>query len=288
MQGTIVKGIGGFYYVKTDNEIIECKARGKFRHTELTPMIGDRVEIDVKDDKGYILSIEKRKNCLNRPPVANINLAFLIFTFVNPELNTDLLNRMILNCELRDIKPVICFNKTELINADDYADIINMLRDASYDVILLSAKKNIGVDSMKEIMKGNISVLCGPSGVGKSTLLNILADKDIMDTGDISKKLSRGKHTTRHCELVKCENGLIADTPGFSSLEVEDIDKEELQDYFYEFRNFAGECRFNHCLHYKEPDCAIKRAVENGDISRLRYDFYIKTLEELMNRRKFK
>lgn len=288
MQGTIIKGIGGFYYVKTDNEIIECKARGKFRHTELTPMVGDRVEIDVKDNKGFILNIEKRKNFLNRPPVANISLAFLIFTFINPELNSDLLNKMILNCELRDIKPVICFNKVELVDTDRYADIVDMLNKASCDVILLSAKKYIGIDSMKKMMKDNISVLCGPSGVGKSTLLNLLAEKDVMNTGDISVKLSRGKHTTRHCELVQCENGFIADTPGFSSLEIEPMDKQELQNYFYEFRQYAGCCKFNQCLHYKEPDCAVKNAVENGDINKLRYDFYIKTLEELKNRRKFR
>lgn len=288
MQGIIVKGIGGFYYVKTENELIECKARGKFRFNELTPMVGDSVDIEVNGEKGVINKIHKRKNQLVRPPVANITQAFIVFCFENPEINLDLLNKFLVQCEANDIKVIVCFNKIDIVNLDTYAYIIKMLELAKYETILLSAKNSIGIDKITQKLENNVSVLCGPSGVGKSTILNKVSGRELMETGNISEKLSRGKHTTRHCELIECNNGLIVDTPGFSSFEIETMEKDQLQYCFPEFIEFIGECKFNGCLHNKEPECSIKTAVKKGIISELRYDFYIKTLEELTNRRMYK
>lgn len=288
MQGVIVKGIGGFYYVKTENELIECKARGKFRFNELTPMVGDSVDIEVNGEKGVINKIHKRKNQLVRPPVANVTQAFIIFCFENPELNLDLLNKFLVQCEANDIKVIVCLNKIDIVNLDAYAYIIKMLELAKYETILLSAKNSIGIDKITQKLENNVSVLCGPSGVGKSTILNKVSGRELMETGNISEKLSRGKHTTRHCELIECNNGLIVDTPGFSSFEIETMEKDQLQYCFPEFIEFIGECKFNGCLHNKEPECSIKTAVKKGIISELRYDFYIKTLEELTNRRMYK
>lgn len=288
MQGTIVKGIGGFYYVKTENKLIECKARGKFRFNELTPMVGDAVDIAVEGEKGVINKIHKRKNQLIRPPVANITQAFLVFCFENPEINLDLLNKFLVQCEISDINVTVCFNKIDIINLDDYAHIIKMLELAKYETILLSAKNSIGVDKIIQKLENNVSVLCGPSGVGKSTILNKVSGRELMETGKISEKLSRGKHTTRHCELIECNSGFIVDTPGFSSFEIESMENQQLQYCFPEFSDYIGKCKFNGCLHDKEPECSVKAAVKKGIISELRYEFYIKTLEELKNRRKYK
>ncbi|MCM8710575.1 ribosome small subunit-dependent GTPase A [Clostridium sp. SYSU_GA19001] len=285
MQGTIVKGIGGFYYVRTEKDTYECKARGKFRYDELIPMVGDRVEIIVKNNKGVIDKIYPRTSELIRPSVSNVTQAFVIFTFTNPDLNIDLLNKFLVLCEYNDIKAVVCFNKMDLVEASKYTEIIYMLQNAGYDVIFIKAKEGYGLEMLKEKLKQNITVFCGPSGVGKSTILNKLLMKDVMKTGEISEKLGRGKHTTRHSELVEFEDGFIVDTPGFTSLEMEFITKENLQFCFPEFQDYMNLCKFTGCLHYKEPQCAVKQAVEDKKINTIRYDFYVKTIEELMNRR---
>ena len=288
MQGTIIKGIAGFYYVKTeDNELIECKARGKFRFDEFTPMVGDLVEITVKDNKGIIDSILPRKSKLIRPAVANITQAFIVFAFKNPDINLELLNRFLVLCEFNNLKVTVCLNKIDLKEADKN-EIINMVNSAGYNLILLNAREGIGIDKIKEKLQGNITVLCGPSGAGKSTILNAVAGKKLMETGIVSAKAGRGKHTTRHSELIQVENGFIVDTPGFSSLETEYIEKDQLQYCFPEFNDFIGHCRFNGCLHHKEPDCAVKASVADKIISETRYNFYIKLLEEISNIRRYK
>jgi ribosome biogenesis GTPase len=285
MEGIIVKGIAGFYYVKVNNETYECKARGKFRYNELTPIVGDKVEITVKNGKGVIDSILKRTNELVRPTVANVTQAFVVFTFTNPELNIDLLNKFLILCEYNKLKVVVCFNKIDLLDDGPDNEVVSMLKSAGYEVVLLKAKQGIGIDELRGKLKNNITVFCGPSGVGKSTLLNKLIGSQVMQTGDISEKSGRGKHTTRHSELVEFEDGFIVDTPGFTSLETDFILKEELQFCFPEFYDFHDECKFVGCLHNKEPQCAVKQAVNNLEINRKRYEFYIKTLEEIMNRR---
>lgn len=285
MDGTIVKGIGGFYYVKVNDEVIECKARGKFRYNELTPTVGDKVSISVKNNNGVIENIYPRSSYLFRPSVANVTQAFVIFTFKNPELNLDLLNNFLLLCEKNNLKAIICFNKIDLIDLKDYENIFDMFNKADYEYILLNAKSGLGVDILNDKLANNITVFCGPSGVGKSTLCNKLIGRELMETGNISEKSSRGKHTTRHSELIESKQGFIVDTPGFSSLEITDILKDDLQQFFPEFEDYRNGCKFTGCLHYKEPSCSVKEAVEENKINNLRYNFYIKTLEEIMNAR---
>lgn len=288
MQGLIVKGIGGFYYVKVKDEIIECKARGKFRHDELTPMVGDRVEITVKDGKGAIEKINERYNTLIRPVVANVTQALVVFSLKNPDINEELLNKFLLLCEHNKLKVVVCFNKLDLKENREEEKVIDMVRDAGYEILFIQSNIGIGIDKIKEKLKDNVTVLCGPSGVGKSTILNQLAGRELMETGDISKKLNRGKHTTRHSELIEVFGGYIVDTPGFSSLSTDFIDKDDLQYGFPEFEAYHGKCKFSSCMHYKEPNCAIKKAVEEGNVNNSRYDFYVKILEEKLKERIYK
>ncbi|MHC1721270.1 MAG: ribosome small subunit-dependent GTPase A [Clostridiaceae bacterium] len=286
MQGTIIKGIAGFYYVKTiDNRLIECKARGKFRFEELTPMVGDIVEITINNEKGIIDTILPRKSLLTRPAVANITQALIVFAYRSPDINLELLNRFLVLCEYNNLKVTVCLNKSDLDEGKN-KEIIEMVQNAGYNLISLSAVSGEGINLIRKKLSGNITVLCGPSGAGKSTLLNAIAGKTLMETGVISEKLGRGKHTTRHSELIEVEEGFIVDTPGFSSLDIDYIKREELQYAFPEFEDFLGKCRFTGCIHHKEPDCAVKAAVEEGTIHKLRYNFYIKMLEEISSLRR--
>ncbi|MCY6959476.1 ribosome small subunit-dependent GTPase A [Clostridium brassicae] len=283
MEGIIVKGIGGFYYVKINNEIFECKARGKFRKDGLSPIVGDRVKITLDKGKGAIEKIYERKNELVRPLVSNITQAFVVFAMKNPDINLDLLNKFLLQCEIKDIKAVVCFNKIDLIDSYEEHEAVKMIKKAGYEYIFLNAKNSIGLEEVRGKLKGNITVFCGPSGVGKSTILNNIVGKDVMQTGEISEKLKRGKHTTRHSELVEVCEGFVVDTPGFSSINLTIESKEDLKDYFPEFWDYEHQCKFNGCLHYKEPGCIVKRAVEEEKIDENRYKFYTRTLEEVIN-----
>lgn len=285
MKGTIIKGIGGFYYIKIDKGIIECKARGKFRHNELTPMVGDKVEITVKDENGVIDEIYPRINQLTRPAVANVTQALVVFALKNPEINIDLLNKFLLNCEFNNLKVIVCLNKLDLLENFQENEVKNMVEGAGYETIFLKAKEGFGIYELKERLIDNVTVLCGPSGVGKSTILNSIAGRELMEIGEISEKLRRGKHTTRHSELIDIGTGFIVDTPGFSSLDIDFISKDQLQNCFPEFFNYIGECKFTGCLHNKEPKCAVKDAVKNNKVNNKRYEFYIKTLEEIISRR---
>ena len=282
MEGTIIKGIGGFYYVKTQIGIIECKARGKFRNQGLTPLVGDRVLITSKEKEASIEEICDRKNELIRPSVANVSLAFVVFALKNPDINLELLNKFLLQCELKEIKSVVCFNKIDLVDNYTENEAVRMIIDSGYDHIFLNAKQNIGLEAIKERLSGNITVLCGPSGAGKSTLLNSIIGREVMETGNISERLKRGKHTTRHSELVEISDGFIVDTPGFSTLEINLDAKEELKDHFPEFWDYEGECKYNGCMHFKEPNCKVKEMVDKGLINQNRYEFYTKTLEEMI------
>jgi ribosome biogenesis GTPase len=285
MKGTIIKGIGGFYYIKIDKGIIECKARGRFRHNELTPMVGDKVEITVKDENGVIDEIYPRINQLTRPAVANVTQALVVFALKNPEINIDLLNKFLLNCEFNNLKVIVCLNKLDLLENFQENEVKNMVEGAGYETIFLKAKEGFGIYELKERLIDNVTVLCGPSGVGKSTILNSIAGRELMEIGEISEKLRRGKHTTRHSELIDIGTGFIVDTPGFSSLDIDFISKDQLQNCFPEFFNYIGECKFTGCLHNKEPKCAVKDAVKNNKVNNKRYEFYIKTLEEIISRR---
>lgn len=285
MKGIIIKGIGGFYYIKTDEGIIECKARGKFRYNSLKPMVGDRVTIKVENGKGVIEDIHERSSELIRPTVANVTQAFVVFAIKNPDINLDLLNRFLTLCEYNDIHAVVCLNKEDLCTEEEKENLKELINDIGYEVLFINAKEGKGFDALKERLEHNITVLCGPSGAGKSTLLNSFIDREHMETGSVSEKIGRGKHTTRHSELIDVDNGYLVDTPGFTTLDVTFIDRDSLKYCFPEFNDYNNLCKFNGCNHYKEPKCAVKEAVEEGKINKLRYEFYIKTLEEIINRR---
>jgi ribosome biogenesis GTPase len=281
MQGTIIKGIAGFYYVKTEDSVIECKARGKFRHDELTPMVGDKVSISESNGKGVIETVFKRTSELIRPTVANVTQAFVIFSLKSPDINMDLLNKFLVLCEYNNLKTTVCLNKIDLIEEKEYKEIVEYISNLGYDVIYLNAKQGIGIDELEHRLQDNVTVFCGPSGAGKSTLLNKLSGIEHMITGEVSEKIKRGKHTTRHSELIDIEGGFLVDTPGFSNLDISFIPKEELQHCFPEFGDYKYDCRFTGCVHHKEPNCSVKIAVEDKKINSNRYDFYIKTLEEI-------
>lgn len=285
MEGIIIKGIGGFYYIKTEEGIVECKARGKFRYNSLKPMVGDRVTIKVEKGKGVIEEIHERSSELIRPTVANVTQAFVVFAIKNPDINLDLLNRFLTLCEYNDIHAVVCLNKEDLCTEEEKEELKSIINDIGYEVLFINAKEGKGFGDLKERLKNNITVLCGPSGAGKSTLLNSFIDREHMETGSVSEKIGRGKHTTRHSELIDVDNGYLVDTPGFTTLDVTFIDRESLKYCFPEFNDYNNLCKFNGCNHYKEPKCAVKEAVEEGKINKLRYEFYIKTLEDILNRR---
>lgn len=288
MEGKILKGIGGFYYVKTKDGIIECKARGKFRHKEQKPVVGDNVKIKIENNKGVIEDIHKRSSELIRPAVSNVTLAFVVFALKNPNINFDLLNRFLVLCESNNIEAIVCLNKVDLVSKEEREEIKEKINNIGYEALFINAKEGIGIEDLKEKIEGNVTVLCGPSGAGKSTLINKLCNREHMETGEISEKLKRGKHTTRHSELIEINDGYIVDTPGFTTLEITFLEKDELKYSFPEFKEYNDLCKFRGCLHYKEPGCAVKEAVEDKKINKYRYDFYVKTLEEIMSRRKYK
>ncbi|NLZ49816.1 MAG: ribosome small subunit-dependent GTPase A [Clostridiales bacterium] len=282
MLGRIIKGIGGFYYVKVEEDVIECKARGKFRHNELTPLVGDRVEISIKNNKGVIEKILPRGNELIRPNVANVTQAFVVFSIKSPDINLDLLNKFLVLCESKNLKILVCINKKDLANEEDKAFVERYFGNIGYEYFFIEAKNNQGVEKLQRHLANNVTVVCGPSGAGKSTLINKLCGKEVMATGLISEKNNRGKHTTRHSQLIDVEGGFIVDTPGFSSLDITMIKKEELQYCFPEFQDYIAECKFKGCFHHKEPNCAVKAAVDKGIINIDRYNSYLTMLEELI------
>ena len=284
MKGTIIKGIGGFYYVKTEDEVIECKARGKFRFNELTPMVGDKVLITVVNNKGSIEKIFDRSTKLMRPAVANVTQAFIVFAMKNPEINEDLLNKFLISCEYNKLKVVVCFNKKDLVK-EEQNEVTRNLKEINYDVITLQAKGEEDFSQLKLMLKDNITVFCGPSGVGKSTILNKLVGREVMQTGEISERLRLGKHTTRHSELIEVDGGYVVDTPGFSILDIDFIPKEQLQFCFPEFDEYREGCKYRGCMHYKEPKCGVKDAVLNNNINIKRFNFYTKLLDEYKDRR---
>ncbi|MBS4804060.1 MAG: ribosome small subunit-dependent GTPase A [Clostridium sp.] len=288
MEGKIIKGIGGFYYVKTKEEVIECKARGKFRHKDMKPMVGDNVIINVSNGKGVIEDILERSSELIRPTVANVTQAFVVFAIKTPDINFDLLNRFLILCEHNNIKSIVCLNKEDLATNEEKEEVKKKINDIGYDVLFINAKKAIGIELLKERLESEVTVLCGPSGAGKSTLINTLIDRSHMETGAVSDKIGRGKHTTRHSELIEIENGYLVDSPGFSNIDISFIDKDELRYCFPEFEEYNHNCKFRGCLHNKEPQCAVKAAAHEGKINEYRYSFYIRILEELLDRRKNK
>ena len=282
MRGRINKGIGGFYYVAVDDEIIECKARGKFRKEHITPIIGDEVEIEVKNGKGAITKIYERKNSLIRPAVANIDVIVVVVASKDPDPATFVTDKMLVNAEINGIPSIVCINKSDLANTSELYDIYTC---AGYKTVCVSALENNGLDELFEIIKGKTAAFAGVSGVGKSTILSRITGMEL-ETGTVSDKISRGKHTTRHVELFKMRGGgYVLDTPGFSSIEAEDISLQDLESCFPEILKHSSNCRFRGCAHIGEPDCAVKNAVLGGVIPQSRYESY-KELYEIQKGKK--
>lgn len=279
MVGTIIKGIGGFYYVKASGNIYECKARGVFRKRKITPMIGDRVEIELSGAKGSITDILPRSSFLVRPSAANVDVMMLVAAAASPAPNLFLMDKMLVNAETSGIKPVICINKTDLAKR---GDIESIYAKAGYKVFCVSALSKTGVDALSEYLRGKTTAFAGLSGVGKSSLLSLITEGNL-ETGSVSEKIQRGRHTTRHVELFELDGGgFVLDTPGFSSLEVEGVKAEELWSCFPEMRGSYGKCRFRGCSHINEPGCRVKKMVENGEMAPSRYESY----RELYNKLK--
>ena len=284
MDGIIVKGIGGFYYVRTaDKAEYECKARGVFRKERITPMIGDRVQIEIMNNgKGSIVKIHERTSSLVRPPVANIDTLILVVAAASPEPSLFLIDKMLINAEIGGIKPIICINKTDIASRED---IEKIYKTAGYEVFTASAEHKTGIEQINEIIKNKITAFAGLSGVGKSSLLNHFGLS--LDVGDVSK-IERGKHTTRHVELFEVESGsFVMDTPGFSILEITDIEASDIKKYFKEFLQFEGNCRFADCNHFgtKSKDCAVSDAAEKGIVSQTRYESYKQLYDNLKEKK---
>lgn len=291
MQGKIIKGIAGFYYVYTSLGLIECKAKGVFRKDKIKPLVGDNVEIQIVDEKeltGNITEILPRYNALIRPASANIDQALVIFAIVKPDPNYNLLDRFLITMEKQGLPAIICFNKRDIAAPGEEEELCRAYGGCGYRVLFVSGVKEEGMEEIKSCLKGKTTVVAGPSGVGKSTIINALYPQANMETGEISKKIERGKHTTRHAQLFALdEETFIMDTPGFTSLSLGEMEKEELADYYPEFTEYEVNCKFGGCAHLSEPVCGIKDALAEGKISRVRYDNYAILYEELKSRKKY-
>ncbi len=291
MQGVIIRGVGGNYYVDTNDSVIECRARGLFRNQNIKPLVGDKVIIRLTEENknfGYIEEILERKNEMKRPSVSNVDQIIIVFAVKNPEPSFLLLDKLLIASELNNLVPIICFNKCDLVDEEYLSKFMDIYRNTGYKIIFTSKYNANLLDEFKELLKDKISLFSGPSGVGKSSLMNAIDSGFELKTGDISEKLKRGKHTTRHAEIYKLNfGGFAVDTPGFSSFDINEIDYYELRDYYPEIREYSENCKFNNCLHDKEPSCAVKEAVKSNKISEIRYNNYIKLLYEIKSNRTY-
>ncbi len=292
MTGKIIKGIAGFYYVHVEGRgVYSCRAKGIFRNEKIKPLVGDDVELEVLDEKdreGSIRRILPRKSALVRPAVANVDQALLIFAIVKPNPNFNLLDRFLIRMERQNLPTVICFNKQDIASDEEKEALRTAYETCGYRVLFVSALENEGLERVREVLEGRTTTVAGPSGVGKSSLINRLAPAAHMETGEISRKIERGRHTTRHSEIIALGNGTyIVDTPGFTSLDISEITKEELGRYYPEFAQYEPHCRFSGCAHISEPSCGVKEAVEEGRISRVRYENYKVLYRELKEVRRY-
>lgn len=280
-QGRIIKALSGFYYVEDNNKIIQCRARGKFRKDEVKPLVGDFVEYTVEgNNDGYVMKLLPRKNSLVRPPICNVDQALIVSSCKEPDFSSMLLDKFLLVIEHLGIEPIIVISKMDLDQDNCVKKYVDAYRKADYQVFEISSKDNQGIEQLKTIFKDKVTVITGQSGVGKSSLLNALDINLNLETNDISKSLGRGKHTTRHVELIKMYEGYLGDTPGFSSLELE-MTPEELAVAYHDFAMYSNECKFRGCLHDSEPKCGVKQAVEDNLISKERYEHYLMNLQEV-------
>lgn len=288
-EGRIVKALSGFYYVYSDRKIYACKGRGVFRNRKITPLVGDFVTFDLTNNQeGYITNIKERTNELVRPPIANVTQAILVNSIVEPTFSKQLLDRFIVIAESKNIKPMIVLTKKDLASEKEL-DLVRaakqLYEQLGYSVQFFSMLAKEKPIEIIGFLRNEVTVLMGQSGVGKSTILNTIDPRFAIETAAISKSLGRGRHTTRHVELHRVNDGLVADTPGFSSIDFAEINADELKDYFIEINEHGKSCKFRSCLHVKEPQCAVKKAVEQGNISTSRYENYLLFLEEILSRK---
>lgn len=294
MEGKIIKGVGGFYYIHLhDDRIFECKAKGVFRNQGIKPAVGDDVRIDIIDEQGLtgnITDILPRKNKLIRPAVSNVDQAVIIFALAHPEPNYNLLDRFLIMMDRQNVETHICLNKADLVSDADADKIRSIYEKCGYSVFITSTIDNMydGIDRLRRQLSMKTTVLAGPSGVGKSSIINALKPEAAAKTGEISDRIKRGRHTTRHSELMCIDTDTyVMDTPGFSSLYVENIESWELHSYYGEFAEYEKQCRFNGCVHINEPDCGVRTALLDGAISSLRYNNYKQIYEELKEQRRW-
>jgi len=291
VKGKIIKGIGGFYYVSTDMGVIECRARGLFRNKSVMPYVGDNVEIEISEDgTGYVKKIEKRKNYFIRPPISNVDVLIIVVALANPSPDLMFLDKMLIQAEYASVPCVIVFNKCDLVEDGIQNPYEEMYSSLGYRVFTVSTLSGTGMNDLKGIIDGKVISVCGFSGVGKSSILNYLLEDGIQEVGEISKKLARGKHTTREVSLIEYKDGsYLADTPGFSSLAIPDeITKDNLKDYFTEFSNFDSECKFSDCVHTSPKFCGVCRALSDGEIHESRYKNYINLYEQIKDKKEWK
>ena len=302
-KGQIIKAMSGFYYVRPDKgekadipfsyseEAYQCRAKGLFRKKGISPLVGDRVvfELTETDDvEGYVTEVLPRKNRLKRPQVANVDQALVIFAVHTPEPALDLLDRFLLQMRVRDIPVILDFNKDDLSVGDEAERFREIYRDAGVELIFSSTVDETGIDEVRSFLKGKLTTVAGPSGAGKSSLINLISGREIMETGDLSRKIGRGKQTTRHTELIRIEeDSYIIDTPGFSSLELPDFQGRSLDSLFPEFDKYRNECYFTGCSHINEPDCGVKAGLSEGIIPRERYESYVLFYNELSEKRRY-
>ena len=288
MTGLITKGIGGFYYVLTDEGIIEAKGRGIFKKDGITLAVGDVVELErTEDGKGVINSIHPRKNQFIRPPIVNVDTFLVVFAPARPKPNYMLIDKFLIMAEMNGIEPVLCLNKCDLVSSEEIEEI-RQIYDGIYSFLTISCKTGEGLAELEKLVSGKKAALAGPSGVGKSTILNHLHPEANMETGAISQKTSRGRHTTRHVEIFQLQNGgMIYDTPGFTSFEILEAEEDNLAGFYPEMEALRGRCRYDDCRHRSEPDCAVRSAVEAGRIHPKRYASYLANLDEIRSRKKY-
>lgn len=278
-DGQIIKALAGFYYVDTGDRIYMCRARGIFKKNKITPLVGDNVKITIQDDEeGVIEEIYPRKNAFVRPPVANIDLFVVTVAVVSPELNTEIVDKFLVSAEAANADILICINKNDLSASESKK--IKKIYENIYDVLLVSAELGEGISELEKYCSGKNVAFAGASGVGKTSLLSKISSIEDLETGELSRKTGRGKHTTRCVEIFKLENNTkIYDTPGFTSFDVIEIGDERLDGFFPEFKKYLGKCRFDNCTHEVEPECAVIEALEKGEIQKTRYRSYLALLE---------